>query len=110
MKKQGCFDAMGGGVPLRQDEKGYSRRRNKQRQNVRAKTVRCTGETGRGTRGTGSNIHRTQAHGLSERSSLDIRHCKVVGTMVNRNSGLGNCCREGKLGQCCQVFQVFKRY
>lgn len=98
------------GVPLRQDEKGDSRRRNKQRQKVSAKIVRCTRETGRGTRGAGSNIHRTQARELSERTRLDLRHCKVVGTMANWNSDLGSCCHEGKLGQCWQIFQVFKRY
>lgn len=98
------------GVPLRQDEKGDSRRRNKQRQKVRAKIVRSTRETGRGTRGAGSNIHRTQARELSERTRLDLRHCKVVGTMANWNSDLGSCCHEGKLGQCWQIFQVFKRY
>lgn len=85
MNKQGCFDVAGGRgcFLIRQGEKRDSRKRNQQRQKVRARTVRCTGETRHGTGGAGSNIHRTQTHELTERSSLGVRQYGGVGTVAN---------------------------
>lgn len=49
MNKQGCFNVVGGVFLTQQGKKGYSRKRNQKRQQGRARTVRCTGETERGT-------------------------------------------------------------
>lgn len=83
MNTQGYLDVAGGCSLIRQSEKGDSRKRNHQRQKVRVRIVRCTGETGCGTGRAGSNIHRIQAHELSERSSLSVKQHGRVGTMAN---------------------------
>lgn len=77
MNKQGCFDAMWGYFPIQQDEKGDFTKRNQQKQKVRARRVRCTGETGHGTGGAGSNICRTQTHELREKREKQAR-CKAI--------------------------------
>lgn len=74
--KRGCF-------PITESEKGHSGRRDKQRQNLRTKIVRCIGETVWGPVGAGSNIHTAQAHELGERSRLKVIEYRVVGTVAN---------------------------
>lgn len=85
MNKQGCFDIAGRCFLIRQGKEGDSRKRNQQRQKVRARAVRCIGETRHGTGRAGSNIHRTQTHGCKAMWGGTVANWKVLaGSRGNR--------------------------